>query len=101
MPPIETVSDTQKKFGGLKFYKNVGKNFCCTISIHRFIWSYFNGKIPEGYEIHHRDFNHDNNDISNLELVTKEEHKEIHFARKVVCRPAKKKICLRCLRREI
>ena len=63
MPPIETVSDTQKTFVGLKFYKGVGKNFCCTISIHRFVWIYYNGEIPDGYDIHHRDFNHDNNDI--------------------------------------
>ena len=90
MPPIESVSDTQKKFGGLKFYKNVGKNFCCTISIHRFVWTYFNGEIPDGFDIHHRDFNHDNNDIANLELVTKDAHKKIHAAVKPTRRPEKK-----------
>ncbi len=97
MPPIETVSNTQKKFGGLKFYRNVGKNFCCAVSLHRFIWTYFNGEIPEGYDVHHRDFNHDNNDLANLELVTKEEHRRIHLARKVICRPPKKKfVCVVC-----
>lgn len=90
MPPIETVSDTQKKFAGYKFYKNVGKNFCCTISLHRFIWQYFNGEIPEGFDVHHRDFNHDNNDIANLELVTKDEHKKIHVAVKTQRKPGKK-----------
>ena len=90
MPLIENVNETQKKFAGFKFYKNAGKNFCCTISIHRFIWQYFNGEIPEGYEVHHRDFNHENNDISNLELVTKDEHKRIHTAIKSKRKPDKK-----------
>jgi len=90
MPPIENVSDTQKKFAGFKFYKNIGKNFCCTISIHRFIWTYFNGEIPDGFDVHHRDLNHDNNDIANLKLVTKDEHKKIHAAIKAKRKPDKK-----------
>ena len=90
MPPIETVSATQKKFSGLKFYKGVGKSFCCTISIHRFVWTYFNGEIPDGYDVHHRDFNHDNNDIANLELVTKDAHQKIHAAVKVETQARKK-----------
>ena len=90
MPPIETVSETQKKFAGFKFYKNVGKSFCCTISLHRFVWQYFNGEIPDGYDAHHRDFNHNNNDIANLELVTKDEHKQIHAAVKSKRKPEKK-----------
>ena len=98
MPQIETVSETQKKFAGFKFYKKKSNNYCCAVSLHRFIWIYFNGEIPEGYDVHHRDFNHDNNDIENLELVTKDEHKKIHLARKVDCRPAKKTkfICVVC-----
>lgn len=97
MPAIEIVSDTQKKFAGFKFYKNTGKSFCCTISFHRFVWQYFNGEIPEGYDVHHRDFNH-NNDIANLELVTNDEHKQIHLARKAKRQPEKKSkfICEQC-----
>ena len=33
---------------------------------------------PKKYDIHHKDFNHYNNDISNLELLTKNEHQQIH-----------------------
>ena len=95
MPPIETVSDTQKKIGCFKFYRNKRGNFCCTTSIYRFIWIYFNGDIPEGYDVHHRDFNHDNNDISNLELLTKDEHKKIHgWTEKKLS--SKNKICACC-----
>ncbi|MBR0061450.1 MAG: HNH endonuclease [Selenomonadaceae bacterium] len=98
MLPIETVSEMRTKCNGLKFYKNAGKNFCCTISIHRFVWTYFNGEIPDGCEIHHRDFNHDNNDIANLELVTKDEHKRIHAAIKSTRKPGKKStfVCAVC-----
>ena len=36
------------------------------------------GEIPKGYEIHHIDGNRKNNSIDNLQLVTIEEHLEIH-----------------------
>lgn len=46
---------------------------------YRKLWeNYFNKKIPPGYEIHHIDGNFNNNDITNLQLVTMEEHLEIH-----------------------
>lgn len=52
--------------------------------IYRKIWESINGKIPKddfgrSYEIHHIDGNHLNNDITNLKLVTIEEHYNIHF----------------------
>ena len=78
MPKIEVVDENHQECCGFKFYKNNQGRFVCSVVMHRFIWTYFNGKIPDGYEIHHRDFNHDNNDISNLELLTKDEHKKIH-----------------------
>lgn len=34
--------------------------------------------IPKGYVIHHKDFNHKNNKIDNLQLMTKEEHNRFH-----------------------
>lgn len=46
--------------------------------LHRAVWEYYNGKIPENYEIHHKDHNKDNNNIENLMLVEKNEHKKIH-----------------------
>ncbi|MBR1645718.1 MAG: HNH endonuclease [Selenomonadaceae bacterium] len=78
MPKIEIVDKNTVKCSGLKFSRNKTKRFTCTVSLYRFIWTYFNGEIPEGYEIHHRDFNHDNNDISNLQLLPKTEHRQLH-----------------------
>lgn len=36
-------------------------------------------KVPKSYEIHHIDFNHDNNDILNLVALPKKLHKELHM----------------------
>lgn len=38
--------------------------------VHRLVWEAFNGKVPTGFEINHRDENKLNNSLSNLELVT-------------------------------
>mgnify|MGYP002622439099 CR=1 FL=1 len=46
--------------------------------LHQAIWIAHNGPIPKGYEIHHIDHNKENNDISNLACITKEEHHRIH-----------------------
>ena len=45
---------------------NVAKN----ASVHRLVWSAFNGPIPEGLEINHKDEDKANNALLNLELVT-------------------------------
>lgn len=48
--------------------------------LHRLIWEDYHGKkIPEGYVIHHKDYNPLNNDISNLELRTLSEHRSLHM----------------------
>lgn len=98
LPPVETVNDTKKIFNGYKFYKNKKGRFLCTISLHRFLWMYLNGEIPDDCDIHHKDFNKDNNSVDNLQLLTKEEHKKIHLAHKVKRKPEKKSkfICTVC-----
>jgi hypothetical protein len=37
------------------------------------------GPIPEGYQIHHIDGNHENDDPKNLMAVTPEEHARLHI----------------------
>lgn len=51
---------------------------------YRDIWIKNFGPIPKdvdgfSYEVHHKDGNHNNNDISNLQLVTIREHLNIHL----------------------
>jgi hypothetical protein len=45
---------------------------------YRRFWEKFHGPIPDGFEIHHIDGDRSNNDLSNLKLVSIEEHLEIH-----------------------
>lgn len=47
-------------------------------SLHRAIWEHYNGPIPDGWHIHHKDGDWNNNDISNLECIPAEEHRKEH-----------------------
>jgi len=51
---------------------------------HIVVWEKHNGKIPEGYSIHHKDGNKLNNNITNLELVKALTHKRIHSGCKLI-----------------
>ncbi len=39
---------------------------------------YIIGKIPDGYDIHHKDFNKTNNNIENLECLSKSDHTRLY-----------------------
>lgn len=45
---------------------------------YRVVWEQVNGKIPRGYVIHHKDRNALNDDIDNLECLTKAQHMNEH-----------------------
>ena len=50
-----------------------------TLQLHQAIWMYFNNRpIPQGHDIHHIDHDYTNNQIDNLQLLTKEEHRILH-----------------------
>lgn len=46
--------------------------------LHRLIWEEYYGPIPEGFDVHHKDENTANNDISNLELISHPKHASHH-----------------------
>ena len=46
--------------------------------VHKLLYETFVGAIPKGYQIHHKDFNPLNNSLSNLQLLTKEQHHQLH-----------------------
>lgn len=46
--------------------------------LHVYVWQKHNGEVPKGYNVHHIDENKDNNDISNLELLTAYDHLSLH-----------------------
>lgn len=46
--------------------------------LHIYVWEYYNGKIPKGHHIHHKDFDKNNNELENLELLSASEHQKLH-----------------------
>lgn len=42
--------------------------------MHRDVWEFDNGEIPQGYDVHHIDRDRSNNNIDNLKLLSKQEH---------------------------
>jgi hypothetical protein len=70
---IKNYSKTDK--GYLRFRKD--KNGKLRFE-HCIVWEESNGPIPAGMQIHHKDFNKENNKIDNLQLVTPLEHKRFH-----------------------
>lgn len=69
-------------FNGVKFTMDDKTGYYLNSSIrkrmHRYVWEYYNGEIPEGYHIHHKDKDKSNNDISNLELIPFSAHAKLH-----------------------
>ena len=78
-PQVEVIDEKTQIFAGVTFYKGSKSNyFRVNISLHQFIWRYCVGEIPKGYDIHHKDLNPNNNDISNFQMLTKSEHIRLH-----------------------
>lgn len=67
-------------FNGKEYHRYKGERYFTrgTKKLHRVVWEFYNGKIPKGYHIHHKDENTANNDISNLEMLSCSEHLKLH-----------------------
>lgn len=60
-----------------------GKEGNCGKLLHDLIWEDENcKKVPEGHVVHHIDLNPLNNDISNLELMSRADHARLHHTGK-------------------
>lgn len=73
------------EYDGLRFYPDKRgywlsqrKRTRKPVRLHVYVWEKHNGPVPPGYHIHHKDFNPDNNEIENLQLIPKEEHLKYH-----------------------
>ncbi len=62
-----------------KYYKSCAGGQ--TTYLHRAIYLYHHGSIPHGAAIHHKDFNKENNEIENLEAVSRQDHGIKHQGR--------------------
>lgn len=48
------------------------------VRLHVYMWEKHNGKIPNGYEIHHVTMDKSKNEIGDLALLSAEEHRRLH-----------------------
>lgn len=52
---------------------------CTNILMHRLVWETFNGVIPKGYYVHHKNQIKTDNRLENLELLPIKEHSRMHL----------------------
>ena len=78
-------------FNGLRFTRDDKNGYFLNstnrVRLHRYVWEYFNGEIPKGFQIHHVDEDKNNNDIDNLQLTTTSNHLRYHASERVKINP--------------
>jgi hypothetical protein len=52
-------------------------------NLHRAVWEYHNGPVPDGFELHHIDGDTFNNDISNLAALPVSTHQRAHTLERI------------------
>lgn len=73
---------------GQKYFRpNSNKFYEGIESLHREIWKDSFGEIPDGHDIHHKDGDFLNNNILNLECMSRSEHHKLH-AKKLSLSPS-------------
>lgn len=60
--PSNSSKDKHSKYSVTKVH---GKE----VKVARCVWECFNGEIPQGYQVHHKNNCHFDNDLSNLEIM--------------------------------
>ena len=91
-PKIEVVDENHQKCGQLLFHKHKDGHYVTSLGIHKWVCMLNGIEIPEGCDVHHIDEDKSNNDISNLQVLTKAEHKALHNK----TAPIKTYICKQC-----
>lgn len=75
---VTVISDTIQEFNGVRYY-SCGPYFQRKgVRLHRTVWEHFNGPVPEGHHIHHKDENRANNQPGNLECLASSVHVSHH-----------------------
>ena len=77
---IEWDNRTWVKTGGKYYILQAASKNRTGEMLHRAIWKKYFGEIPDGYVIHHKDHNPENNDINNLECLSNREHCQKHMS---------------------
>lgn len=48
------------------------------VTLHKWLWEYYHGKVPEGYQLHHVCLNRNCLNINHLQLLTFDDHIKEH-----------------------
>ena len=75
------MSKEFKKYFGKRFYQDKKGYWVNSMPIHaqRWVWINYNGKIPENMDVHHKDGDKSNNEIENLEIISRSDHLKKHW----------------------
>lgn len=75
------------EFNGKKYTRKPSGYYAVTDTsrtmMHRDVWEFYNGPIPEGHQVHHKDGDRGNNAIENLMLVERSDHSRRHMKAKM------------------
>lgn len=83
--PRKTHYDDCQEFLGQFYVRWKGENYYIRrqnhkkLYLHRIVWEHHHGPIPRGMCVHHIDDDRTNNDIANLQLITRVEHGRLHM----------------------
>ena len=76
------------EFMGVRYYRKPSGYFKAqydkalgTRYLHRVVWEYYHGVIPEGFAVHHVDGRPDNNHPDNLALISASDHARLHMSK--------------------
>lgn len=75
------MSKTYKTYFGKRFYQDK-KGYWVNgmpIHAHRWVWINHNGVIPPKMDIHHIDGDKSNNEIDNLQMLSRSDHLKLHW----------------------
>src|SRR3990167_4923373 len=81
---VEIISPKTQRFNGVNYYKLAKYYQHCgrhkSYLLHRIVWAYHHGEIPLKHAIHHKDHDINNNQISNLEIMSRSAHGRLHMS---------------------
>lgn len=75
---VEIIDSKHQRFNGVLYTKDRTGHYRSTFHIHREIWNYYYGELPDNCHIHHINGNPANNDIRNLQCLSASEHLKQH-----------------------
>ncbi len=77
-PVVEQIDDKHQRFDGETYTKISSGHYRMLIPIHRAVWTYYYGNLPDKHLIHHVDLNPGNNDVENLAEMSVGAHTTLH-----------------------